>query len=181
MNVTFLDCEFTTLTQDARLISLALYHSRDSYFYAEMNDVDYETLSPWLKENVVKHLLFKEENTKIESDKNRVKLKGSPSDVRTKLADWIAQHEDMEIWADVLAYDWVLFCELFGGAECIPKNICYIPFDLATLFRIRAQNPDTDRFQFVSDLLTDNERVFRHHALSDALVGKLCYDRLMNK
>ena len=94
---------------------------------------------------------------------------------------WLTQFDGIEIWADVLAYDWVLFCELFSGAFGIPENIFYVPFDLATLFRLKRMieptgkyEKDISRFEFVA---ADKSK--QHHALEDARVEQLCFKKLM--
>lgn len=175
MSIMFLDTEFTGLNKDAQLISIALYYTEECFFYAELNDVNYEQTSSWIKENVIMHMEYKNESVVYTESSNYVKMKGSPLEVVGKLSKWIEQFEHIEIWADVLAYDWILFCNLFGGALQIPKNIFYIPFDLSTLLKLRLENPDIDRFRFVSHLLTEDDKKMKHHALMDAKVGKLCY------
>ena len=87
---------------------------------------------------------------------------------------WLAQLGDCEMWSDTLAYDWVLFCDIFGGAQSIPKNVYYIPFDLATLFKLKGIDPDISRKEY-SGLNRDiyNE----HNALDDAIMIKRCYER----
>ena len=178
MQVLFLDTEFTGLEKNAQLISIALYYSDDCYLYAEFNDVDYTKVSDWIKEQVVVHLEFIEHKNITLLDNRKVKLKGSIAEIKQGLQKWTAQFDEIEIWADVLAYDWVLFCDIFGGALHIPKNIFYIPFDLSTLLKIQRQNPDLNRFEFISHLLTENEKKLQHHALIDAKVSRLCYDKI---
>lgn len=86
----------------------------------------------------------------------------------------------MEIWADVPAYDWVLFCELFGGAFGIPENIFYAPFDLSTAFRLAGHiipkgryDKDIKRFEWAG--LPED---LQHNALMDARAEKLCFEKL---
>lgn len=54
----FLDSEFTGLTADASLISLALVASDGRYFYAEFKDYDHSQLSEWHQQHVMPHLLL---------------------------------------------------------------------------------------------------------------------------
>ena len=78
----------------------------------------------------------------------------------------------VEIWSDCLAYDWVLFCQLFGGAFGIPKEIYYIPFDLCTLLRAKGIDPDVNREKFA-----EMEGGEKHNALWDARVIKACCEK----
>lgn len=78
----------------------------------------------------------------------------------------------IEIWSDCLAYDWVLFCELWGGALKVPDEIYYIPFDLSTLFWIIGEDPDVNREAFAGLSTSEADK---HNALSDARVIRACY------
>ncbi|MCS6935910.1 MAG: 3'-5' exoribonuclease [Chitinophagales bacterium] len=180
--ILFLDTEFTGLHQHASLISLALYENEESFFYAEFNDYDESLLNPWLIENVVPKLEFRAEKSIVTQQGNRVHMKGSKSDVANAITAWIKQYKLAEIWADVLAYDWVLFCELFGGAFGIPENIFYTPFDLATLFRTKGMTEpvskygrDVKRFE-----LAGIHASLQHHALWDARAEYACYHKIIN-
>src|ERR1035437_8237030 len=123
----FFDTEFTGLHQNTTLISIGII-SEDgkAYFYAELDDYDKSQVDDWVKENVIKNLV----SNKPEMSKNLVK--GNKEHVRAKLEEFLASFKGktIEFWADVLAYDWVLFCELFGGAMNIPKNAYYVPCEL---------------------------------------------------
>jgi hypothetical protein len=86
---------------------------------------------------------------------------------------WLSQWDSVEMWSDCLAYDWVLFNNLFGTAFDIPKNVYYIPFDICTLFKIKGLDPDINREEFAG---LDGPK---HNALHDALVIKACYEKLV--
>jgi len=77
------------------------------------------------------------------------------------------------MWSDCLAYDWVLFNDLFGHAFNIPKNVYYIPFDICTLFKLKGIDPDINREEFAG------MQGAKHNALHDAKVIKACYEKLM--
>lgn len=159
----FFDSEFTGLHQGASLISMALVSECGKSFYAEFNDYDRLQLNDWLKQNVIPSLGLTDEGTQV---------KGDSKLVTEALVDWLAQFEQVEVWADCLPYDWVLFCSLFGGAFGIPKNVYYIPFDISTYFKVLGINPDVNR-EFFSGL-----QGVKHNALSDAKVIKACYNKL---
>lgn len=176
----FLDTEFTGLHRNSTLISIGLVADSGEEFYAEFNDYDKRQHSPWLEEHVISKLQFKGDDCFLESDRS-YSLKANKQRVAIELTAWLQQFGAIEIWADVLAYDWVLFCELFGGVLQLPENIFYAPFDLATLFRIRGiiepiakHEKDISRFDFVG---ADKSK--QHHALEDARVEKICWDKLM--
>jgi hypothetical protein len=170
----FFDTEFTGLHQNTTLISIGII-SEDgkAYFYAEFDDYDKSQVDDWIKENVMKNLI----SNKPDVSKNLVK--GDKAHVKAKLEEFLNSFEgkQIEMWADVLAYDWVLFCELFGGAMNIPKNIDYSPFELCTLFKAKNVDPDISREEFTGIDPGGN----KHNALFDAEVGRRCYLKLMNK
>lgn len=176
----FLDTEFTGLHQATTLISIGLVAENGREFYAEFNDYDPIQLNEWVWENVLSKLEFPSETITAWESQTTLKIKNNKIVVATKLREWFMQFDSVEIWADVLAYDWVLFCELFGGAMNIPDNIFYAPFDLATVFRIKGliepaskYEKDIARFEFAG--INNNKQ---HNSLEDARIEKICFEKL---
>lgn len=177
----FLDSEFTGLQKSTTLLSIGLVTESGYEFYAEFNDYDIEQYSNLIKGGFQPKLDYSSHTSFQESDSRSIKLKESKPVITEKLCHWLNQFEKIEIWADVLAYDWVLFCDLFGGALHLPKNIFYAPFDLSTVFRLTGTiNPlsqyeqDINRYQFAG--ISEEKR---HHALEDARVELICFQKLM--
>lgn len=140
----FFDTEFTGLHQRTTLISIGLIAQDGKTFYAEFIDYDQTQVDDWLKENVIRKLILPNEG-------NGVGVEGFVGDttfIRRHLESWLSQFDSAEMWSDCLSYDWVLFCNLFGGAFNIPKNIYYIPFDICTLFKLKGIDPDISREKF---------------------------------
>jgi len=175
----FYDSEFTGLHQSTTLISLALVSENGESFYAEFTDYDHSQCDDWIKENVLTHTRWLSQpvyTANLWREGTLTLCLGDRKQVTKALAEWLASYEQIEIWADCLAYDWVLFCELFGGALKLPPNIFYMPNDLATLFKIKGYDPDCDREAFAE---TDpKQKIQKHNALWDAQVAKTCYQRL---
>jgi len=164
MEKIFFDTEFTGLHKNTTLISIGLVSEKDTEFYAELNDYDESQVDDWLRDNVISKL------------GNIPRYGGSRIYVANKLRLWFEQFDKVEIWSDCYAYDWVLFVNLFGTAFDIPKNIYYIPFDIATLMKMKGVDPDINREEFAGLDLGDNQK---HNALWDAKVIKACYNKLM--
>lgn len=183
MTQLFLDCEFTGLVQHTELISLCLYEDEESYFYAEFNDFDRAGLTPWLQENVMRKLFYASQDEAGEDSGSLVKMKGNKKKITAALKRWLAQFEMIEIWADVPAYDWVLFCELFGGARDLPSNIFYVPFDLATVLRLRGDIKPAG--QYAGDIsryeLAGMDSAGQHNALEDCRAEKACLEKIKTK
>lgn len=183
----FLDTEFTGLHQQAALISVGLAAENGDVFYAELNDYDPEQVSPWVKENVIPLLsgpvLRAARNAPRHND---MFLYGDQPDVSRALRNWLARFggpDSVHIWADVPAWDWVLFCELFGGAFGLPQQVHYIARDLATALEWHGTDPDTDREKLGGPVVFTHPklRLGKHHALYDALLEKAVYENLLKK
>ncbi|MGH8548239.1 MAG: 3'-5' exoribonuclease domain-containing protein [Methylococcales bacterium] len=178
MNLYF-DSEFTGLHQSSTLISIAFTADDNREFYAEFNDYDSGQCNEWINENVLKHTRWiKDQDAKTGSwrQDSQTFCYGDTPLVRASLSQWFASYDEVEIWADCLAYDWVLFCELFGGAFGIPERIFYMPFDLVTLLKLKGLDPDLDREAFAG-VFSDNQQNHRHNALFDASLLKACYQK----
>lgn len=168
----FFDTEFTGLHKNTTLISIGCVAENGAQFYAELDDYDLSQVDNWIRENVCNHLWI--QNPNDQPPDGCTYIIGNNDDVQGELMHWLAQWQSVEMWADCLAYDWMLFCDLFGGALNIPSNVYYIPFDIATLMKVKGVDPDVDRVAFAS---TD-ANMQKHNALYDALVIKACYERL---
>lgn len=168
----FFDCEFTGLHQKTTLISIGLVSEDGRDFYAELTNYDREQVDDWIQENVIDRLWLAP-NILSSGGYQSLTVRADSGYVGTALADWLSQFNHCEIWSDCLAYDWVLFCQLFGHAFNIPENVYYIPFDIATLMQIKGVDPDINREEFAGMPAQD-----KHTALWDAKVIKACYEKL---
>lgn len=167
----FLDTEFTGLHQESTLISLGIVSETGISFYAEFTDYDPDQFNEWLEANVLKHLtlnFYGQEYVNVDGD-GCVWVRGNSEHIKAQLTVFLKQFQEVEFWLDYAAYDWVLFCELFGGSMYLPENVYYIPFDLMTLLKMHGVDPDVSRQEFVKDIYTGS---VKHHALEDA---KLIY------
>ncbi len=147
MNIYF-DTEFTGLYQNTTLISIGLVSEDGETFYAELTDFDRRQIDQWIQENVIDSLwLVGDENSWRGTVENYL-VKGSRAKVVQRLREWLIRQstknavygdmrnvfpdrhpQKLEMWSDCYAYDWVLFCDLFGGAMNVPDCVYYIPFD----------------------------------------------------
>lgn len=194
----FFDMEFTGLHKNTTPISIGIIADGGRTFYAEFNDYDESQVDDWLKDNVINKLLMSPPaegedeyyvasnpvNPNIRFPKDlysyySVQLRGNASQIRKELERWLKQFESVVMWSDCLAYDWVLFCELFGGAMKIPGNVYYIPFDICTFFKLAAINPDINREAYVFG--RHHNATGKHNALWDAKVIKMCYEKILKK
>lgn len=193
----FLDFEFTGLHQDTTAISLGIISDCEKTFYAEFNDYNVFQVDQWIEENVLKKLRFsppprgqqehfiacRAKDNPVGNDiyaGYSVELRGHKCDIRKELERWLSQFDRVEVWGDCLAYDWMLFCQIFKHAFNIPKNVYYIPFDLCTLLKSRGIDPDINREDFArgGEYWYTEDQIQKHNALWDAKVIKACVDRI---
>jgi hypothetical protein len=181
----FFDTEFTGLHQNTTLISFGAITEEGQTFYAEFGDYDHHQINEWLNENVISKLRFHNKegkgwcncSTQNAGDVNSsTEVYGNAEFIKECLTYWLVQFDQVEIWSDCLAYDWVLFNNIFGTAFDIPENVYYIPFDICTLFKIKGIDPDISREDFAE--VKDGKE--KHNALFDALIIKKCYEKLIN-
>ncbi|WP_420589064.1 3'-5' exoribonuclease domain-containing protein [Bacterioplanoides sp.] len=174
----FYDSEFTGLQQDTSLISLALISECGKTFYAEFNDFNYQQVDDWLQENVINHCRWIADKPTpfVQQQENQTLCYGDRQYIKNALQTWLTQFDAIQIWADCPAWDWVLFCQLFGGALHIPGNIHYMVADLSTALRLKGIDPDINREQFAA--MQPHQDNQKHNALWDARVLQACYQKL---
>jgi hypothetical protein len=189
----FFDTEFTGLHQNTTLISIGCVSEDGETFYAELTDYAAEQVDDWLQVNVIDRLSLL--SRLVYADDKDMRVSGSKGTVRHYLEKWLQEQstkhavygdmrnqfsdrhpQKLEMWSDCYAYDWVLFCELFGGAFGVPDCVYYIPFDLATLFKLKGIDPDINR-----EVFAEWAGGTKHNALHDAKVIKACYEKALQE
>lgn len=173
MNIYF-DTEFTGLHQHTTLISIGCLADDGQTFYAECTDYDRTQVDDWIQTNVIDHLQLADRAAQNGENGTQINgVVGPRAFVADQLRAWLSQFDQVTMVSDVLAYDWTLFCELFGGAFGVPSQVYYIPIDLASLFVAAGVDPDVNREAYAGMDGT------KHHALHDARVIQACYQRVM--
>jgi len=181
----FFDLEFTGLHQHTSLISIGCVAEDGRMFYAESTEYNTTQINPWLKENVIANLQLGElepghdDLPRMSTSDKLWTILGKEWQIRKWFKEWInfPGYGQVEMWGDVYAYDWMLFCELFDGpdpAERLPKNIYYIPFDIATLMKIKGVDPDISR-----EIFSGLPGLRRHNSLDDARLIQACHAKLI--
>ncbi len=173
MTQLYLDTEFTDLKQTADLVSIGMCSKDGRVFYAEITDYNHAKCSEWVKTNIIPNLPLSTKTnplTFIEaadvSSKDGiahgfdVEMRHQKEVVAFNLKRWIKQFSNgkasIEVWADVNPWDWVLFCDLFGSAFNLPREIHYIPLDFATVLKREGLDPDVDRLDLLLPASRDN-------------------------
>ena len=158
----FFDTEFTGLHQNTTLISIGIV-ALDGRLY---NDKDTRKISYYDTDVNNNYVPF------------YVSLKNETNVILHELKHWLQQFDgELQIWSDCLAYDWVLFNQLFGGAQNIPSNINYIPMDICTSFYDKGIDPDISREDFIDNVVDGD----KHNSLYDVMVIRECYLKLYHE
>jgi len=155
----YFDTEFTGLHKETTLMSIGLVDENGRTYYAELSDYNRSQVDGWIEDNVVSNF-----------DNQLVRTKPT---LKLDLQEWLSVYDSVEMWSDCLAYDWVLFNDIFGGAFDIPANVYYIPFDICTMFKLKGIDPDISREEYSG---IDGSK---HNALHDAKAIKACYEKLL--
>ncbi len=182
MTKIFLSTQFTRLHHKT-LISVGMATEAGEDFYFECTDYDKSQVDDWLQENVIKYLLLGDSKIGKVDEPPEAKshyFKGDKSYLSSELKKWLSEFEQVEIWSDVLAYNWVLFSQIFGHTSGIPGNVYHIPFDIATMFKLGGVDPGISREKFAGYHTGINgDLPKRYNALWDARIIKDCYDKMM--
>ncbi|MNF57658.1 3'-5' exoribonuclease [compost metagenome] len=153
----FLDCEFTRLNKNTKLISLALVAESGQEFYVELLDTYGITDC---SEFVIEHVL----------PQLNPSLHGQTfAEAQATLSGFLACFDEMlEICTDAQDWDWDFFYDLAYVDHHWPAHVMNRPTNLTTLF----SKVNTDALQDVE--LLD----LPHHALLDARILALLYQGL---
>jgi hypothetical protein len=193
----FLDTEFTGLHQATTLISLGIISECGKTFYAEFTDYDRTQLNDWLDENVIANTWVAKNDIQtlmgqvVKESWADIHVFGSSDYIKPFLEKWLSQFDNVVIWSDCLAYDWVLFNQIWGHAFSIPENVYYIAMDICTVFEMQDIDPDISRERFATNVFSENDEPLffdengnmlenkKHNALWDAFIIRECYKKLL--
>ena len=179
----FFDTEFTGLYKDNTLISIGLISEDGKEFYAEINDLDVNHISDWVKENVLNNTISygdKSIEDLVSNKNNYFSVSSNSEELKNKLSKWFSQFKDVQLVSDVCHYDMVLLINIFGTAFDLPDNVspvCYdINQDIARFLNISNKDAfDLSREDFLSDygieIIGD-----KHNSLYDAKTIKEIYN-----
>jgi hypothetical protein len=152
----WIDTEFHERPNTIELISIALVADDGREYYAHSADYDAEAAHnhDFLRKEVLPHL----------TQKPRVPL----STIRAQLIEFLdpVTYSKPEFWGYYCAYDWVVFCWIFGPMVDLPKGFPMYCNDIKQLANAKG-NPKMPRFEGTA-----------HDALDDARRQKKMYEYL---
>jgi len=110
----FLDTEFNDNGKTIELISIALVSEDRNYYAVASEGWSDESCSQWVKDHVLIHLPPANDMIGSMAWKTRDQI---ANDVVRLIGN-----ETPEIYGYYSAYDWVVFCQLFGPMVSLPRN-----------------------------------------------------------
>ncbi|WP_274644883.1 3'-5' exoribonuclease [Pseudomonas serbica] len=115
----FLDCEFTQINAQAKLISLALVAEDGRELYVELSDsYGFDDCSGFVKEYVLRQL-------------DQARYGCTLEEAQAKLAGFVSElHSNIQILSDAPEFDWEFFCELMYVDSHWPVNVSNRPLNL---------------------------------------------------
>jgi hypothetical protein len=182
----FFDFEFTGLHKLTTPISFAMVAEDGRSFYAEFTDFDKFQIDPYVQQNVLPKRILQDFNvgTDYQPDSKEVLMKGDIDKIYTAVNKWLSEYKDegVQMWGDLLSYDWVLFINIFGNGQALPKFIDVIPLDLCTALKLCGEDPHTDRLLFAyGEERLETAKKSQNNALFDAQTSLEVYKKLMAK
>ena len=181
----FFDLEFTGLHKLTTPISIGLVCEDGNKFYAEFTDYDKFQIDNFLRSEVISKLILQDYNfdKDYDPDSTEVYVKGDIDLIYATLNAWLLQYEEdgIEMWGDVLAYDWVLFINIFGNGLALPKFIDYIPMDLSTALKLYGIDKDVNRDEFAyGEEVANSRKDKKHNSLYDAETQLEVYKKMLS-
>jgi len=158
----FLDTEFSDNGSTVDLISLALVCDSVEYYAVATDGWSPRSCTKWVQEHVLPRL----PDSQSREWKPRKKI---ASEIRDLLLD--NNVYSPRLWGYYSAYDWVVFCQLFGSMVDLPKGFPYSCFDLKQeMDRLLIKKEDLPLHLLQQD--------YEHHALMDARWNRQLYEFL---
>lgn len=149
-----IDCEFTQLNPDSKLISMALVAEDGRELYFELNDnYTISDCSEFVIEWVLPQLTDGKDSISTESARNR-------------LLGFLAEFDSVDIMSDAPAWDWAFFCSMAYHQGKWPNNVSNRPTNLIDLYNERG-------------VQVDDAPELPHHALLDARLLMLYYKKYL--
>ncbi len=113
----FLDTEFMEDGEQIRPLSIGIVSERFHALYIVVTDAKRDLANDFVRKNVLPHI-------DTAPPPGVLYLRLAQREVGAAILDWMEglTEEPPEFWADYGAYDWVLFCQLWGNMTDLPEG-----------------------------------------------------------
>jgi inhibitor of KinA sporulation pathway (predicted exonuclease) len=166
----FFDTEFIEDGKTIDLISIGIVAEDGREFYAQNIEAKLENANEWVRQNVFPHL---------KAFRADLIGKGVPLDptddvwmqrdvIANNIIWFVGSDPQPEFWAYNGAYDWVIFCQLFGTMSHMPRSFPNFVRDIKQLN------------EFLGNRQLPKAEGLEHHALDDARWNQKAWQFLTN-
>jgi len=172
----FLDAEFNdVIGKGLELISIGIVNEKGKGFYAECTSFKKENCNDFVMQNVLPKLKYttydmKDSIIRFGDQKHDAVVSDSLLKIGQAIKEYVGNDQQVEFWGYYSAYDWVLFCWLFGGLCNLPDNFPQYCIELQQCLDYYGKT-------IPSALLDRNN----HNALEDAEFHKNIHDWLFQE
>lgn len=176
----FLDTEFIELPGSIELISIGIVSNDGRELYAVSKDFNLKAAwaDEWIRENVLKPIYHD-----FNREKNRAftlhslwwvirEYGQSKKEIAAEILDFIPEKTNPVFYGYYSAYDWVLFCQLFGRMIDLPKRSPMYCNDLKQIMDGMGLTKKDEGYP-----VQENE----HNALADSYWNKDLYDFFLSE
>lgn len=120
----YIDTEFIEYPHTIDLISIGIVSEDNRMFYAENMDCDFSKANDFVREKVIPNLYLEKFGDDGYNGKNNLDtVYDCKEAIKYSILDFISEYCcHPEFWGYYCAYDWVVFCWLFGSMADLPKG-----------------------------------------------------------
>lgn len=162
----FLDTEFVEQPNTIELISIGLVAEDGRELYMVHSEANLENASEWVKKNVLTGMpQYNESYNDLRGLRDEAYVELTIADIREKILFFCGQKnnvaEKCSFYGYYSAYDWVIFCWIFGKMIDLPDKFPMFCIDLKQMMEERLLNSEWKERNVPND-------AGEHHALADA-------------
>lgn len=140
----WMDTEFMEDGKTIELLSIGIVRDDGAEYYAVNAEADVSKANDWVTEHVLPHLDFAGARSRLQIANDIIAFMS------------VSGGGQPEIWGYLAAYDWIVFCQLFGRMIDLPEGFPMFCRDVKQLA------------DDVGDPVLPPQQSIQHHALNDA-------------
>lgn len=163
----FFDTEFLDNGKTIDLISIGIVCEDGRELYLQNLDCNFFKADDWVKENVLTKLDgFTKELTPELSVLERINFKGDKWHSKQEIAKQVQEFitgDNIELWGEYCAYDFVALCQLWGKAIDKPSNIPWLAKDIQQFITDKAILPALPTNENPHNALDDAKHIFNKY------------------
>jgi len=159
----FFDTEFLENGKTIDLISIGIVCEDGRELYLQNSGFNFHSADTWLKQNVLSKLTeFDIESGRFTVEKYNTDIWKQKHEIAHEVNQFITG-DDIELWGEYCAYDFVALCQLWGKAIDKPSNIPWLAKDIQQLIIDKAILPALPTNENPHNALDDAKHIFNKY------------------